>query len=88
MTRDEAMTAINAGADLATSAMAEAGSMTTDEAYNVANLVVCAITTVLGNPEATMIDVLTENFAGTADQWREELGDVVVDAAIARLEAG
>jgi hypothetical protein len=86
-TRDDVIAAANAGADLVLHAMSDNGYMGSDEAYNVSNLVVCAIGSVLDNPHASVVDVLAENFQDSANQWREELGDDVVDQALARQEA-
>lgn len=87
MTREEIMQAVNAGADLAMNAMHDAGALHDETAANVANLVVCAIGSVLDHgSDVSIVDVLAENFEQTADQWRTELGDDVVDAAIALQE--
>lgn len=86
LTREQVMAAVNTGADLALGAMADAG-MHDEEAANVSNLVVCAIGSVLENPDATIVDVLVDNFEGTIEQWRTELGDDVVEQALARAES-
>jgi hypothetical protein len=81
--REEIMKAVNAGADLTMNAMDEAGYLHDETAANVANLVVCAIGTVLDMGEdATIVDVLVGNFEGTIEQWRSEVGDEAVDAAL------
>lgn len=86
MTVHEVMRAVNTGADLTLNAVRDAGRLDDELAANLANLVVCAIGSVLHNPEATIEDVLRDSFAGTIEQWREELGDDVVDRALAPEE--
>jgi hypothetical protein len=89
--QDDIMTAVNAGTDLATEAIGRAGfgCLNPDGAYNIACLVVNAIGTVLDEPTATMVDVLVGNFdASTIGDWRQELGDEIVDAALALLKEG
>lgn len=85
--RDEIMAAVNAGADLAMESLAD-DYISKDEAYNIANIVACAIGSVLDNPAVTIAEVLAANFADTVEQWREEYGDEIVDAAIALQQAG
>lgn len=79
--RAAVMKTVNAGADLVIEAMTKAGQ-TNGSAADVANVVVCAIGTLLDNPDATIVDVLAENYPDTAGQWREEFGDDVVDQAL------
>lgn len=86
MTTDEVIVAINNGVELAMAAVGKAGfrQLTPEDAYNVASLVVHSIGTVLERPDATIVDVLAERVPNP-DAWREELGDAVVNEALARV---
>jgi hypothetical protein len=91
LTREEIMRAVNTGTDLATEAMGNANFVSGDQAYNIANLVVNAIGTVLDHAdEVSMADVLADNFdESSMPDYRQELGDDVVDQALElRKEAG
>ena len=85
--REEIMCAVNEGVDLAMEAVAEAEfrHLSVDDTHNVACLVANAIGTVLDRPggNVTMAEVMAENFdSSTLGDWREELGDDVVDQAL------
>jgi hypothetical protein len=60
-----------------------------DSSYDVSSLIVNAIGTVLDDPNVDdMTDVLLSNWdAHGIAQWREELGDGIVDAALKRANA-
>lgn len=85
MTPDEVMRAVSTGAELALDAVGQVGfrHLTPDDAYNVASLVVHSIGTVLHQPDATIVDVLVKSVSDPG-AWREELGDAVVNEALAR----
>lgn len=84
--RDEIMVAVNAGADLALDAIGRAGyrHLTPDDAYNLSSLIVNAIGSALDGPVTDMAEVMAANFdESTIGDWREELGDELVDQALA-----
>lgn len=86
--RQQFMTAVNAGADLVSEALAASGFLRSESAYDVSSLIVNAIGTVLDMRESTMVDVMASNWDATGvRQYREELGDEVIDAALAQLDA-